>query len=57
MIVIKDGAIGIRTFITARHDVEIGEGAIIGAMALVNKSVPAGTAAVGVPCKLIATGC
>lgn len=46
-----------RTSITARHDIEIGEGAIIGAMALVNKSVPAGTAAVGVPCKLIATGC
>lgn len=57
MIVIKDGAIGIRTFITARHDVEIGEGAIIGAMALVNKSVPAGTTAVGVPCRVIDTGC
>lgn len=46
-----------RTSITARHDIEIGEGAIIGSMALVNKSVPVGTAAVGVPCKLIATGC
>lgn len=54
MIVIKDGAyIGMRTSITARHDIEIGEGAIIGAMALVNKSVPAGTTAVGVPCKVI----
>ena len=48
MIVIKDGAIGIRTFITARH-----EGAIIGAMALVNKSVPAGTAVVEVSCRVI----
>lgn len=54
MIVIKDGAyIGMRTSITARHDIEIGEGAIIGAMALVNKSVPAGTTAVGVPCRVI----
>lgn len=53
MIVIKDGAIGIRTFITARHDVEIGEGAIIGAMALVNKSVPAGTAVLEVSCRVI----
>lgn len=57
MIVIKDGAIGIRTFITARHDVEIGEGAIIGAMALVNKSVPAGTTAVGVHCRVMDKGC
>lgn len=54
MIVIKDGAyIGMRTSITARHDIEIGEGSIIGAMALVNKSVPAGTTAVGVPCRVI----
>ena len=57
MIVIKDGAyIGMRASITARHDIEIGEGAIIGAMALVNKSVPAGTTAVGVPCRVIDTG-
>lgn len=58
MIVIKDGAyIGMRTSITARHDIEIGEGSVIGAMALVNKSVPAGTTAVGVPCRVIDTGC
>lgn len=44
------------TSITARHDIEIGEGALIGAMALVNKSVPAGTTAVGVPCRVIDTG-
>lgn len=53
-IVIRDGAyIGMRTSITARYDIEIGEGAVIGAMALVNKSVPAGTTAVGVPCRVI----
>lgn len=53
-IVIKDGAyIGMRTSITARHDIEIGENAVIGAMALVNKSVPADTTAVGVPCRII----
>lgn len=45
------------TSITARHNIEIGEGAIIGAMALVNKSVPAGTTAVGVPCRVIDKGC
>ena len=54
MIVIKDGAyIGMRTSITARHNIEIGENAVIGAMALVNKSIPAGKTAVGVPCKVI----
>lgn len=53
-IIIKDNAyIGMRTSITARYDIEIGEGAVIGAMALVNKSVPAGTTAVGVPCRVI----
>lgn len=54
MIVIKDGVyIGMRTSITARHDIEIGENAVIGAMALVNKSIPAGATAVGVPCRVI----
>lgn len=53
-IAIKDGAyIGMRTCITARHDIEIGENAVIGAMALVNKSVPVDATAVGVPCKVI----
>ena len=53
-IVIKDGVyIGMRTSITARHDIEIGEDAVIGAMALVNKSVPAGATAVGVPCRVV----
>ncbi len=50
-ITIKDGAyIGMRSSITARRDIEIGEHAVIGAMALVNKSIPAGATAVGVPC-------
>ena len=53
-IVIKDGAyIGMRASITARHDIEIGENAVIGAMALVNKSVPARATVVGVPCRVI----
>lgn len=55
-IVIKDGSyIGMRASITARHDIEIGEKAIVGAMSLVNKSIPAGATAVGVPCKVITT--
>lgn len=33
--------------------IEIGESAVIGAMALVNKSIPSGTTAVGVPCKVV----
>lgn len=54
MILIKDGVyIGMRTAITARHDIEIGEGAVIGAMALVNKSIPACATAVGVPCRVV----
>lgn len=53
-IVIKDGAyIGMRASIIARKDLEIGENAIVGAMTLVNKSVPAGSTAVGVPCKVL----
>lgn len=53
-VVIRDGAyIGMRTSITARNDIEIGKGAVIGAMALVNKSIPAGKTAVGVPCRVI----
>lgn len=53
-IVIKDGAyIGMRTSIIASHDIEIGEKSMIGAMSLVNKSIPAGKTAVGVPCRLI----
>ena len=51
-IVIKDRAyIGMRASITARHDIEIGEEAVVGAMSLVNKSVAAGDTVVGVPAK------
>ena len=54
-IIIKNGAyIGMRASIVApKDDVEIGEGAIIGAMTLVNKTIPARTTAVGVPCRII----
>jgi len=49
-LVIKDHAyIGMRASIIARQDLEIGENAIVGAMALVNKTVPANTIAIGVP--------
>ena len=54
IILIKDGAyIGMRASIIAPHDIEIGEKAIVGAMTLVNKSVPAGKTAVGVPCRIL----
>lgn len=53
-IVIKDGAyIGMRASIIARKDLEIGENAIVGAMTLVNKSIPEGKVAVGVPCRIL----
>lgn len=57
-IVIKDGAyIGMRASIIApKGEVVIGEKAIIGTMALVNKSVPAGMTAVGVPCRILEKG-
>lgn len=53
-IVVRDGAyIGMRANIIAPHDIEIGEGAIVGAQALVNKSIPAGRTAIGIPCRLL----
>ena len=54
-IVIRDGAyIGMRaSIVTPKGDVEIGEQSVIGAMALVNKSIPAGKTAVGVPCRIL----
>ena len=54
-IVIKDGAyIGMRaSVITPKGDVVIGEKSIIGAMTLVNKSVPDGKTAVGIPCQIL----
>ena len=51
-IVIKDGAyVGMRTSIIAPHDIEIGEKAIVGACALVNRSVAPGDTVAGVPAK------
>lgn len=35
------------------YDVTIGDNVIIGAGSLVNKSIPGGTVAAGVPCKVI----
>lgn len=53
-IVIKDGAyVGMRASIIAPTDIEIGENSVIGAQTLVNKSVPAGKTAVGVPCRIL----
>lgn len=54
-IIIKDGAyIGMRASLVApKGDVTIGEKSIVGAMTLVNKSVPDGGTAVGVPCRII----
>ena len=42
-----------RASIIVPKDMEIGENAIIGAMALVNKSVPDGKTAVGIPCRIL----
>lgn len=56
-IVIRDGVyIGMIANITARHDIEIGENAIIGASMLVNKPIPAGATCVGVPRRLLNKG-
>lgn len=53
-ICIKDGAyIGMRANIVARQEIEIGKEAVVGACTLVNKSVPAGMTAVGIPCRII----
>lgn len=53
-ITICDNAyIGMRASIIAPTDIEIGEGAIVGAQSLVNKSIPAHKTGVGIPCKII----
>ena len=54
-ITIKNGAyIGMRAnVVSGKNGITIGEGAIIGAGTLVNKDVPAGATAVGVPCRII----
>lgn len=54
IIQILDGAyIGMRAAVIARHDIVIGERAVVGAMSLVNKSVSNDTTVVGVPCKTV----
>ncbi len=51
-IIIEDGAyIGMRASIIAPKDVTIGEGAIVGAASLVNRSVGKGEIVAGVPAK------
>lgn len=54
-ITIKDGAyIGMRAnILSGKTGIVIGEKAVIGAGTLVNKSIPAGATAVGVPCRII----
>ena len=53
-IVIRNHAyIGMRANIIAPRDIEIGEQAVVGAQTLVNKSVPAGKTAVGIPCRIL----
>lgn len=53
-IIIKDGAyIGMRASVIAPKNIEIGENAIVGAMTLVNKNVPDGKTAVGIPCRIL----
>lgn len=53
-IIIRQGAyIGMRASIVARNNIEIGENSVIGAMALVNKSIPSNVTAVGVPCRIV----
>jgi len=54
IIIRKNSYIGMRsTLISGKKGIEIGEGAIIGACSLVNKSIPAGTTAVGIPVRII----
>ena len=53
-LIIRKGAyIGMHSNIVANKEIEIGEGAIIGAGTLVNKSIPAGKTAAGVPVRLL----
>ena len=55
-IIIEDGAyVGMRANIIARKEegTIIGKNAVIGACTLVNKSIPEGATAVGVPCRIV----
>ena len=49
-----DGAyIGMKATIVARKDIVIGKDAIVGACTLVNKDIPDGPTAVGIPCRIL----
>ncbi len=51
---IRRGAyIGMRASLLAKEDLVIGEGAVVGAMTLVNRSVGDGETVVGVPCRVV----
>lgn len=53
-LVIMDGAyIGMKATIVARKDIVIGKDAIVGACTLVNKDIPDGATAVGIPCRIL----
>lgn len=54
-ITIKKGAyIGMRaTLLSGKNGITVGENAVVGACTLVNRDVPAGATAVGVPCRII----
>lgn len=54
-IIIKDGAyIGMRaSVLSGKNGVTVGKNAVIGACALVNKDIPDGATAVGIPCRII----
>lgn len=53
-VIIEDDAyIGMKASIVARNPITIGRGAIIGACSLVNKSIPSGRVAVGIPARVM----
>ena len=56
-VTIKKGAyVGMRSsIISGKTGVTIGENAVVGACTLVNKDIPSGATAVGVPCRIIRT--
>ena len=57
-ITIKKGAyIGMRaTVLSGKQGVTIGENAVVGACTFVNKDIPDGATAVGVPCRILERG-
>lgn len=53
-LIIKDRAyVGMGATIIAPHEIELGEGCVVGARTLVNKSIPDHSIAVGVPCRIL----